>query len=348
MEENQHKKSKKVIAAVVVVLLAVLGIAGYFLYYKKTPAYSLQLIRTAVKEHDWENFNAHVDLDSVYSSAFDAFVDAGMETDKDMDESVKNMAKGFIQMVKPALVSAMKDGTKRYVETGSFDNGQQNKDDKKQQANVDGIKDRANIEKSSFKGVAYTKKDDNGIATVGLTISDKDLGKDFTLDIKMRQLKDDTWQVIEISNLKEYLKAVEQAQKEKLAELNKPLQEQIDQVIQTQPGTASVTAKDRWGFSKVLRADIPLQVNSDKEIAAVKGNILVQISEEKNFKIPFNIKHKQGTEMHKIWAAKELNQFIKGEAAILKAGKQSYPASCQIDSIIFSDGEKLELYTKLP
>jgi hypothetical protein len=39
----------------------------------------------------------------------------------------------------------------------------------------------------------------------------------------MRQLKDGTWQIIELSNLKEYIKEVEQARKAKSAELNQPI-----------------------------------------------------------------------------------------------------------------------------
>jgi hypothetical protein len=92
-----------------------------------------------------------------------------------------------------------------------------------QNTSVEGLKKTTDLKDTKFKGIAYTKKADNGIATVGIILTDNDLGKDFTLDIKMRQLKDGTWQIIELSNLKEYIKEVEQARKAKSAELNQPI-----------------------------------------------------------------------------------------------------------------------------
>ena len=47
----------------------------------------------------------------------------------------------------------------------------------------------------------------------------------------MRELDDGTWQLTEISNLKEYLKEHEEATVAYLAELNKPVQDKIDRYV---------------------------------------------------------------------------------------------------------------------
>ena len=47
----------------------------------------------------------------------------------------------------------------------------------------------------------------------------------------MRQLDDGTWQILEISNLKDYLLELDKARKAKLAEVNKPIQDEIDQRV---------------------------------------------------------------------------------------------------------------------
>lgn len=52
--EAGNGRNKKFIAIAVVILLIICGIGGY-LYYKRTPAYSMQLIQESVKEHNWKN-----------------------------------------------------------------------------------------------------------------------------------------------------------------------------------------------------------------------------------------------------------------------------------------------------
>ena len=56
-------------------LFAVIAIAAtvvwYFAYWVKTPQYSLGLIGTAVQKHDFSAFEKHVDMETLYSSAYD-------------------------------------------------------------------------------------------------------------------------------------------------------------------------------------------------------------------------------------------------------------------------------------
>jgi len=225
VEATQHKRSKGLIAVGIVLVLIIGGLAGYFLYYKKTPTYSFELIRESMEKHDWETFNAHVDTDSVLSSGFDALFEASM-SNNEIDENTKKMASGFAKMLKPTIILALKDDIKKFIETGSAGSdvqGDTTKNKKNKNASVEGLKKSTDLKDTKFKGIAYTKKADKGIATVGIILTDNDLGKDFTLDIKMRQLKDGTWQIIELSNLKEYIKEVEQARNAKAAELNQPM-----------------------------------------------------------------------------------------------------------------------------
>jgi hypothetical protein len=352
MDEKQRRRSKEFIAIGVVLILVIIGVAGYFLYYKKTPTYSLNLIRESVEKHDWETFNAHVDTDSVLSGAFDAFLDEGMGDAKN-DDSIKQMVNGFAKLVKPAIVSALKDDIKKFVETGTVgtknqESGSSDKQDAK--VNTDGIKKSADWDGMKFKGVAYTKKADNGIATVGVTLTDAQLGQDFTLNIDMRQLQDGTWQVIELSNLKDYLKAIEKAKKDKLAELNQPLQDQINQVINIKSTTAMVVSKDPYGFSKTLKVQMSVAYNSDKRIVSVRGVVSAMLAgDDKPFEIPFDIKIKdQSIKNGNMWVAKDLNGFIPSQAKFLQAAAGTIQSSVQITGITYADDSKLELYKELP
>ena len=50
---------KKIIIAVLVAIVAI-ALGWYFLYFTKTPVYSLNLAREAVEKHDVNAFKKHV------------------------------------------------------------------------------------------------------------------------------------------------------------------------------------------------------------------------------------------------------------------------------------------------
>lgn len=52
---------------------------------------------------------------------------------------------------------------------------------------------------------------DGKVAVVGLKIYEPSLNDDFVLDLKMRELDDGTWQLVEASNLKEYFTTLRKA-----------------------------------------------------------------------------------------------------------------------------------------
>ena len=109
--------NKKIMAALVAVLLIAAGIGGY-IYYKRTPAYSLTLIQDAVKDHNWDKFSRHVDVQELSESVFDDLIMVAMEEDKTMDSATKQMAAGFAQMFKPMVTKAVEETMKEYVEKG--------------------------------------------------------------------------------------------------------------------------------------------------------------------------------------------------------------------------------------
>jgi hypothetical protein len=194
---------RKLTIVIGVILVLIVGcLAGYFGYYVKTPQYSLNIIRTAVDKHDWETFSKHVDTEQVVTSAFDGFV--GYAMDKESDDTVKAFAGGFIAIMKPSVVKEMTNSIKKYVETGN------KKSDENGSSTMAGLDEQADVNNVEFKGIAYSNKNNN-LATVGIKIYDKELKQEFVIDLKMRELSDGTWQVIEVPNFKEYLADVEKA-----------------------------------------------------------------------------------------------------------------------------------------
>lgn len=341
-------KQKKMISAVVIVALVVAGIAGYFLWYKKTPEYSLGILKTAAEQHDWDTFSQHFDSNQVYNSAYEDLM-AQIMDNQEMDDTVKGLATGFIQALKPTVVSALTDATRRWVETGNFENEQpqvQQGQKDQPQINAKAITKNTGLNNSEIKGVEYTKRDGK-IAAVGIKVYDKDLGKDFVIDIKMSELDDRTWKVIGVSNLKDYLNAIKEARQAKLDALNAPIKQEIDTVVSCQTVKATVSRANRWSFSPTLTLIMPVVFNSQKPIAELTGEIMSSLSNGKVVKIPLTLTVENVTQGNQEFtASKDLNPFMANEKALATDTNAKYEVT--ITGIKYSDGSKTELYKELP
>lgn len=200
---------KKIIG--IIIALIIVGACSYFFYYTKTPTYSLNLIKDSIQKHDVATFKKHVDLDSLISRGYDDLMVINTNDLKDNSPGTA-FAKGLIEMMKPTITNALKDGTLRAVESGKWEDTSSNEQAETISVKSDQMADRAGIKSASFKAIEYTKKDGK-TAIVGIKINEPSLEKDYVLDIKMRELDDGTWQVVEISNLKDYLTELDKAKK---------------------------------------------------------------------------------------------------------------------------------------
>lgn len=349
VEEPKRKSKNLFIIAIVLVVILLGSLGGYLFYYIKTPTYSLNMIREAIQKHDLATFNKHVDTETLLSRGFDDLIASNME--KDTDPAAKSFAAGFVQMLKPTIISALNDGIKRFVETGKFEESNKADENKVESKNISpqDITKRTGFDKSQFKGIAYTKKDGK-TAIVGINLFDKQLSKDFVLDIKMRELDDGTWQIAELSNLKEYIQAIEKAKKAKLEELNKPIQAQLRQAVSIGNINCSIVPRDRFGFSSDLQAKIPRTIQTDKSIVELKGILTVKNSNDNLlftgtfFSKDVSSKGKEATMTFRF----NLNQFIKEQKTLMNLSADSMKPEVSITSIKYDDGTIVELYKELP
>ena len=91
---------KKIIIAVLVAIVAI-ALGWYFLYFTKTPVYSLNLAREAVEKHDVNAFKKHVDVDSIIGSGYDDVVAMQLEDPEIKDNPLKGLAEVMFQGLKP-------------------------------------------------------------------------------------------------------------------------------------------------------------------------------------------------------------------------------------------------------
>ena len=225
VEQNQQEElpttnnnRKKMLALISVLIIVLAGLGWYFLYFIKTPVYSLNIVREAIAKHDVNKFNKHVDVDNILAKGYDDAITAMVDSDKKIDANTKVFVKGLSKMFKAPITAMAKEGILNYVEIGKWqDEATENQEavvPNKTGMNSDNLVDKTGLKESKFKDIAYTKIDGD-IAVVGITLFDEKINKDFIAELKMKKLSDGTWQVIEFANLKEYINTVQAAKNNK-------------------------------------------------------------------------------------------------------------------------------------
>mgnify|MGYP000329339155 FL=1 len=201
-------KKKSIIAVLIAVIAIVLG--WYFLYFTKTPVYSLNLARESVEKHDVVTFKKHVDVESIVGSGYDDFVDVQMNDPLIKDNPFKGFAEVMLKGLKSQIVPALSQEIYNGIEKKSDDSNQNAKS--KEAANE--VKEKTGVKDLEFKSIGSATIDGNS-AIVPIIFSSKELKQDVTFDLLMKKLEDGTWQAIKVNNFKEYLDLVEKNEKNK-------------------------------------------------------------------------------------------------------------------------------------
>ena len=200
-------KKKLFIAALVAVVAIVLG--WYFLYFTKTPVYSLNLAREAVEKHDVNAFKKHVDMDSIIGSGYDDVVAMQLEDPEIKNSPFKDLAEVMFQGLKPKIVPILSNEIYNAI-AKQPESSEQNAREKQA---ADEMKEKTGVKDLEFKSIGSATVDGNS-AVVPVTFNSKELNQDITFNLAMKKLDDGTWQAIKINNFKEFLALVEQHEKQ--------------------------------------------------------------------------------------------------------------------------------------
>lgn len=198
---------KNVIIAVGTIVFA---IAFYFLYWTKTPTYSIGLIEEAVKSHDVIKFKKHVNLDNVLEEAFDSLIVVQEEvTGQRISDNQFTM--GMVMMMKSTVVDELEKEIFAAVE---------GKSRTKSNKNIGFFGGTASKMKNMQIDIndMSVKSNDNGIAYIDLKVYVPEVKKDMALTVKMSELSDGTWCLEELTNLSDFMLEIE---KEKMLVLYK-------------------------------------------------------------------------------------------------------------------------------
>lgn len=196
MSSNQ----KKICVGLIVTILSIVGF--YFFYWIKTPVYSINLIREAVKHRNIEAFERHVDLNSVYSKAVDDFFVVAIKKSGGNVE-LDSFTLGILQLLKPVVVESLKSATIDEILSNKESGKDKNRNDMAGDI-AEKMQDSTDFDNVTIKNITEKKKA-NGTAVVTLRLYNKEQNKEFNLDIFMNELENGEWRVKEISNFRDFL-----------------------------------------------------------------------------------------------------------------------------------------------
>ena len=221
-ERNTMNSSKKKYAlwALIVIVVVALGAAIYMYWYvPRTPVYTLNIIRTAVDNHDANTIFKHIDTKSIVGKTVDREIEKSTGSDKD---DVKHFAP-LIKTVAVAAVNNLIIDRVQNADTNSANgenntsavNGESSKSAATQKKSADAsdiVQDilDGNIIKS--KNVALkdisSDIDNEDTATITVKLENTTTKEVVNLQLLAKQLDDGTWRIFDIPNLTE-LKALE-------------------------------------------------------------------------------------------------------------------------------------------
>ncbi len=198
----------KAVAAVVLVVAAVAGGGAlwYYGYYTKTPEYAVRMIEEAVAAHDEAKFGRYVDMRKLTETAGDDFLEAAIDSDRSMSDEARSAVSDFAQIFKASVSKGFESAIHDYVRTGEW--GTVSPD-------VQMIFDKAGFYQAELRGAEGLEKNaEDGGATLGLRIYQKEAAEEFVLKVRFEKGQDGVWKAAEIANFRDFIAFVAKARKE--------------------------------------------------------------------------------------------------------------------------------------
>lgn len=206
------------------ILLGSLAVAFYFMYYIKTPTYSVNAIQKAIQSGDVEAVQARVDLDGLLQKCS---MDISELLYKDDSMQAKLTDGSFQQLCKDEFLSYVKDGKwpeeKEITEESSFqakigfktmtirsveyvykDPPSMEGEEIREDGSMLDIVRVPVLNQLNFMKKAVAT-DGSDTATAAIRIYEPNFGDTYLLRVKLRRLEDGNWQLYEVENYKEFV-----------------------------------------------------------------------------------------------------------------------------------------------
>ncbi|MBB3696052.1 DUF2939 domain-containing protein [Flammeovirga yaeyamensis] len=195
--------NKKIVFALLAILILGAGVGFYVYNLKDTPEVTFLEIKHAIDNKDIDSFNEYVDLDNVLNSIVDQYVNYQMNK----NQGQLDIATGFMAMMKPAIVSTVKEQVEKGIKSGDINIPNTIEG---VSGDVVGLLALAKGNGANYKGIKSSEVNDSqAVLTLQIQLDNTDVVND--LVVKMRKV-DDHWQIYDIQKLGEILDTYLQSQ----------------------------------------------------------------------------------------------------------------------------------------
>ena len=145
-----------------------------------------------------------------------------MDADSTMTEEARSAVSGFAQIFKASVSKSFENAIHEYVRTGDWGNVS---------PDVQLILDKAGFYQMEYRSVEGLEKNaDDGRATLGLRVFQKEAAEEFVLQIRFEKGQDGVWKASEIANFRDFVAFVAKARKEQFRAYLKKLIAQEDRL----------------------------------------------------------------------------------------------------------------------
>ncbi len=334
------KKLLLLIPFILVGLLA--GLYTAYRCYQDLPGQSLQEIRTSIAEHDWETFRTYVDVDAIVEAAAEPMLTERMNRQKDV-YSMQQLKEEYEKKVKPEFLQSVKQGIQDYIKKGRIEFPEDGNLPETmlwmKQAEFNSMR-IANISKPIIN---------HGEADIVVNFENPELKTSFEIEAHLVQQPDGTWKITKLSKLSEFSKEVAHALQLKLDRLNAPIQQQMEAIAGVGELDAEIGQGDEYGFSDLMHIVLHMNIQSDKPLAQIDGQVVMEPEDGEPSYAPFSLDmayHPTGEQTFRV--EKVLNPFVRSDVNIMRHGLRKEAMHTEITGITFLDGTRLELMTALP
>ena len=297
-------------------------------------------IRQAVSKHDITTLNNYIDVDAVLENAAEEILTAQINSKVDALSYSNQEFVSEYERLHADFIAVAKSAVDEYVKTGKLTF---------QPPLTAAQKFFKDSEVTKCKIKSFSKPKTEGDEThMTVEFFNEGLNFYFALELKLEKA-DKSWRVIGATGFESYLSAYNRALRQKLEALNAPIREKIQQSFDVKGFGGSVSEGDEYGFSKLLHLTIKADVKSDKPLAKISGNIILEGREGREGVTPFSVDmvgREQGTQTFEV--DKVLNPFVREDVDVMRHGLRKDMIHIEITQVEFIDGSTLKQFDALP
>lgn len=335
------------IAVPVLLILAIaVGVGSYraMLKVQAMPSSSIKTIRDAVAEGDAATFSQLVDVDAVLETAAAEIVTAYINDNAtSMTYSTQEM-QNLYNALKPEFLAVAKPAASAYVKTGDVNFPAELTEIQTW------LKD-SRAETCAITSFSKIVTRDDGRAHTKVEFYNAALRFSFELEVALEKAGENSWRVVSATGFDKYYSGVNRALKERLRDLNAPIQAEIDEFFDVKGFDAAVIEGDEYGFSRTLRLTVKAEVFADKPVEKIGGTITIDGDDGKESTEPFAIylsdaPNEDGVQTFIV--DKVLNPFVRADANVMRHGLRKKDLHLDVTEITFSDGTSVKKFDALP